>query len=66
MEELLCTTAQLAHEGSVVRTGIPPAAPGAVVWRSRREVHGSRPRCRRRSPPWRGTAERYAPAPAIA
>jgi hypothetical protein len=75
MEELLCTTARLAHEGNVMRTGMPrPLHLELFVRRFRREV-------RARSRPHRGAraagavrrpgaapqhAERHAPAPAIA
>jgi len=71
MEELLCTTAQLAHEGNVLRSGMPkPLHLALFVERFRREVRAPFP------PAWmvrallapvaalaraRGHAERYTP-----
>jgi len=77
MEELLCTTAQLAHEGRVLASGMPkPLHLALFVERFRREVRAPFP------PAWmvrallapvaalarsRGHAERYSPPrPAIA
>jgi quercetin dioxygenase-like cupin family protein len=72
MEELLTTTAELAHEGNVTRTGMPkPLHLALFVDRFRREVRAPFP------PAWfvratlaplaalarrRGHAERYSPA----
>jgi quercetin dioxygenase-like cupin family protein len=77
MEELLCTTTQLAHEGKVMRSGMPkPLHLALFVQRFRREVRAPFP------PAWmvqavmaplaalarvRGHAARYEPArPALA
>jgi quercetin dioxygenase-like cupin family protein len=77
MEDLLCTTAQLAHEGNVTRSGMPkPLHLALFVQRFRREVRAPFP------PAWmvhtamaplaalarrRGHATRYAqPRPALA
>jgi quercetin dioxygenase-like cupin family protein len=77
MEDLLCTTAELAHEGNVLRSGMPkPLHLALFVGRFRREVRAPFP------PAWmvramlaplaalarrRGHADRYAPLhPAIA
>jgi quercetin dioxygenase-like cupin family protein len=77
MEELLCTTAELAHEGKVLRSGMPkPLHLALFVERFRREVRAPFP------PAWmvrammapvaalarrRGHADRYEPfRPAIA
>jgi quercetin dioxygenase-like cupin family protein len=77
MEELLCTTAELAHEGKVLRSGMPkPLHLALFVERFRREVRAPFP------PAWmvrammapvaalarrRGHADRYEPLrPAIA
>ena len=72
MEELLCTTAELAHEGNVLSSGMPkPLHLALFVERFRREVRAPFP------PAWmvrvlpaplaamgrrRGHAERYRPA----
>jgi quercetin dioxygenase-like cupin family protein len=72
MEDLLCTTAELAHEGNVLRSGMPkPLHLALFVGRFRREVRAPFP------PAWmvramlaplaalarrRGHAERYQPA----
>jgi len=72
MEELLCTTAELAHEGNVLRSGMPkPLHLALFVGRFRREVRAPFP------PAWmvrallsplaalarrRGHADRYEPA----
>jgi quercetin dioxygenase-like cupin family protein len=71
MEELLCTTAELAHEGNVLRSGMPkPLHLALFVERFRREVRAPFP------PAWmvratmapvaalarrRGHADRYEP-----
>jgi quercetin dioxygenase-like cupin family protein len=77
MEDLLCTTAELAHEGNVLRSGMPkPLHLALFVGRFRREVRAPFP------PAWmvramlaplaalarrRGHAKRYSPLrPAIA
>jgi len=77
MEELLCTTAELAHEGNVLRSGMPkPLHLALFVERFRREVRAPFP------PAWmvrallapaaaiarsRGYADRYVPRrPAMA
>ncbi len=76
MEDLLTTTAELAHEGNVLRSGMPrPLHLALFVQRFRREVRAPFP------PAWmvqgliapvaavarhRGHAARYAPQPAIA
>ena len=77
MEDLLCTTAELAHEGNVLRSGMPkPLHLALFVGRFRREVRAPFP------PAWmvramlaplaalarrRGHADRYAPLrPAVA
>jgi quercetin dioxygenase-like cupin family protein len=77
MEDLLCTTAELAHEGNVLRSGMPkPLHLALFVGRFRREVRAPFP------PAWmvramlaplaalarrRGHAARYAPLrPAVA
>jgi quercetin dioxygenase-like cupin family protein len=75
MEDLLCTTAELAHEGHVLRSGMPkPLHLALFVRRFRREVRAPFP------PAWivqavmaplaamarrRGHAGRYVPAPAV-
>ena len=72
MEELLSTTAELAHEGKVLRSGMPkPLHLALFVERFRREVRAPFP------PAWivratlaplaalarrRGHAQRYSPA----
>jgi hypothetical protein len=76
MEELLCTTAQLAREGNVMASGMPkPMHLALFVRRFRREVRAPFPPApvvqavmapvaafaRRR-----GHAARYAPEPAVA
>jgi hypothetical protein len=74
MEDLLATAAELAHEGNVLRSGMPkPAHLALFVRRFRREVRAPfvpAPLVHAVTAPLaavarrRGHAERYAPAPA--